>query len=239
MQVNNMKIIVCKSKEEIADLISDKVIKLVQEKPNAILGLATGSSPLETYKAIICRGFKTDFSKISTYNLDEYCGNKDVTQSYRYFMDHNLFYGININKDNTHFPDENDPEKYDKDIKKAGGIDLQILGIGANGHIGFNEPGTSFDSMTHITDLTKKTIEDNSRFFKRIEDVPTKAVSMGIKTILDAKEIVLIATGKNKAEAVKKALEKEDEACPASSLLKHNNVTFYLDEDAASLIEGY
>lgn len=232
-----MKVIICKSKEEIASLVSDKVINLVKEKPNCILGLATGSTPIETYKQIISKGKKIDFSKIKTFNLDEYCNNNDFTQSYRYFMDTNLFDNINIKKENTHFPDENNPSQYDIDIEQSGGIDLQILGIGANGHIGFNEPNTDFDSITHITKLTEKTINDNARFFKTIDDVPTSAVSMGIKAIMSSKEIVLIATGKNKAEAIRKALKEIDISCPASILNKHNNVTFYLDEDAASLLK--
>lgn len=232
-----MKVIICKSKEEIASLVSDKVINLVKEKPNCILGLATGSTPIETYKQIISKGKKIDFSKIKTFNLDEYCNNNDFTQSYRYFMDTNLFDNINIKKENTHFPDENNPSQYDIDIEQSGGIDLQILGIGANGHIGFNEPNTDFDSITHITKLTEKTINDNARFFKTIDDVPTSAVSMGIKTIMSSKEIVLIATGKNKAEAIRKALKEIDISCPASILNNHNNVTFYLDEDAASLLK--
>lgn len=232
-----MNIIVCKTKEDIAELVSNKVLELVKNKPNCILGLATGSTPIETYKEIIAKGKNIDFSKVKTFNLDEYCNNKDITQSYRYFMDHNLFYGINIKKENTHFPNENNPSQYDKDIISNGGIDLQILGIGANGHIGFNEPNTPFDSITHITKLTDKTISDNSRFFKTIDDVPTSAVSMGINTIMQSKEIILIATGKNKAEAIKKALTEPNINCPASVLNNHNNVTFYLDEDAASLIK--
>lgn len=232
-----MNIIVCKTKEEIATLVSNKVLELVKNKPNCILGLATGSTPIDTYKEIISKGKNIDFSKVKTFNLDEYCNNKDITQSYRYFMDHNLFYGINIKKENTHFPNENNPSQYDKDIISNGGIDLQILGIGANGHIGFNEPNTPFDSITHITKLTDKTISDNSRFFKSIDDVPTFAVSMGINTIMQSKEIILIAIGKNKAEAIKKALIEPNINCPASVLNNHNNVTFYLDEEAASLIK--
>lgn len=232
-----MKIIVCKNQEEIASLVSDRIIDLVKSKPNCILGLATGSSPVETYKDVIIKGKNVDFSNVKSFNLDEYCNNKDFSQSYRYFMNHNLFDGINIKKENTFFPNENNPSQYDIDIEKSGGIDLQILGIGANGHIGFNEPNTPFDSITHITKLTEKTIKDNSRFFKNIEDVPTSAVSMGIKTILKAKEIILIAIGENKAEAIKKSLEEININCPASSLLQHNNVTFYLDEAAASLIK--
>lgn len=232
-----MKVIICKDKDEIASLISDKVISLVKEKPNCILGLATGSSPIETYKQIILKAKNVDFSNVKTFNLDEYCNNKDFSQSYRYFMDTNLFDGINIKKENTHFPNENNPSQYDLDIDSNGGIDLQILGIGANGHIGFNEPNTVFDSITHITKLTDKTIKDNARFFKTIDDVPTSAVSMGIKTIMGSKEIVLIATGKNKAEAISKALKEVDISCPASVLNNHCNVTFYLDEEAASLIK--
>ncbi len=233
-----MKVVICKNKDEIAKLVSNRILDLIKQKPNCVLGLATGSTPIETYKKIIEDGKNVDFSNVITFNLDEYCGNKDFTQSYRYFMDTNLFNGININKDNTHFPDENNPEQYDKDILSKGGIDLQILGIGANGHIGFNEPYTDFTSITHITKLTEKTIKDNSRFFKCIEDVPTSAVSMGISTIMKSKEIILIATGDNKKDAIKKALEGIDVSCPASALNNHDNVTFYLDLEAAQLIDN-
>ena len=149
----------------------------------------------------------------------------------------NLFKYTDIDLDNTHFPNEKLLDKYDEEIKAAGGVDLQILGIGANGHIAFNEPNTPFDSKTHIVDLTRKTIEDNARFFDSIDDVPTQAITMGLHTIMQAKEIILIATGKNKAEAINALInEKPSTSCPASILQTHPNVTVYIDDDAASLL---
>lgn len=234
-----MELKVLKSSKDIADLVSNEFINLIKEKPNAVIGLATGSTPIETYEAIINKAKKEmiDFSSIQSFNLDEYLNNQDFSQSYRYFMDSHLFDYINIKKENTHFPSEENYKNYDDEIKKAGGIDIQLLGIGANGHIGFNEPGTSFDSKTHITQLKEKTIHDNARFFKDISLVPTSAVSMGINTILNSKRIILIALGKNKAQAIYDTFNKYDVSCPASSLSKHNNVTIYCDEEAASLLK--
>lgn len=227
-----MKLVIA-TKEEIAKDIASRVISLVKGNPQAILGLATGSSPLETYAEIIKRKNEVSFKKVTSFNLDEYLDNGDITQSYRYFMDTNLFDHIDIKKENTHFPSKENLATYDDEILAAGGIDFQILGIGSDGHIAFNEPNTPFDSKTHVAELDERTIKDNSRFFKSIDDVPTKAITMGLSTIMQAKEIVLIATGKNKAEAVKKMFEKVDISCPASILNKHPNVTIYVDKDAA------
>lgn len=228
-----MKLII-EDKEKIADAISEVFLKTVTEKPDCVLGLATGSSPVMTYQKIIekAKERKVSFKKVHTFNLDEYLNNHDETQSYRYFMDHNLFYGIDIEKDNTNFPTEENYEHYDEMIGQAGGIDLQILGIGADGHIAFNEPNTPFDSKTHIAKLEEQTIKDNSRFFASEKDVPTHALTMGLSTIMKSKKIVLIATGKNKKEAVRKMFLKEDISCPASILLSHPDVTIYADEEA-------
>jgi len=230
-----MEVIICKTKQEIDNLVSEEIIELIRNKPNCILGLATGSSPLGIYKKL-SEIKDIDFSNVKSFNLDEYCNNLDLSQSYRFFMDDNLFNHININKENTHFPSENNLEFYDNMIDNAGGIDFQLLGIGGNGHIGFNEPNTPFDSKTHITKLDERTIKDNSRFFKSIEDVPTSAVSMGISTILKAKRIVLIASGINKAKAIYDTVNSFSTLIPASSLNLHDNVTIYVDEEAASLL---
>lgn len=230
-----MKIII-DTKENIANLASDKFINLVKNKPNAILGLATGSTPIDTYKQIILKAKRDNisFKDVQTFNLDEYVNYPFYESSYRFFMDDNLFNHLDINKTKTHFPSEDNYHLYDDEINKAGGVDLQILGIGANGHIGFNEPNTPFDSLTHITDLTKKTIEDNARFFSSIEEVPTKAITMGLKTIMNSKEVILIALGLNKSDAIKALVDNVGESCPASILNSHPNVTIYCDKDAAS-----
>lgn len=226
-----MKLVVA-TKEEIAKDIANRVISLIKDNPKAVLGLATGSSPLETYAEIIKRKDEVSFKYVTSFNLDEYLDNGDVTQSYRYFMDTNLFNHIDINKENTHFPSKENLSSYDDEILAAGGIDFQILGIGSDGHIAFNEPNTPFDSKTHVAELDERTIKDNSRFFKSIDDVPTKAVTMGLATIMQAKEIVLIAIGKNKSKAVKEMFEKNnDVSCPACILNKHPNVTVYINEE--------
>lgn len=235
----NVKII--DSAEEIAKIVSDRIISLVKEKPDCILGLATGSTPLQTYQKVIEKAKKQNvsFLKVRTFNLDEYLDNPIKEQSYRYFMDENLFDKIDIKKENTHFPPFENPAAYDEEILSCGGIDLQILGIGRDGHIAFNEPGTPFDSMTHIASLDEKTIKDNSRFFESIDQVPKKAVTMGLATIMKAKEIILIATGKNKAEAIYKMTQGLDTKTPASILNKHNNTTVYIDNDIRKEIESW
>lgn len=234
-----MKLIVRKNDEQIADEVSDLVLSLVKKNPSCILGLATGSTPIPTYKDIIrkAKEEKISFKDVRSFNLDEYLNNKDFTQSYRYFMNSNLFDHIDMDKDNTHFPPESDFAHYDDEIEKAGGVDLQILGIGRDGHIGFNEPGTAFDSKTHVAALKETTIKDNSRFFKDISLVPTSAVTMGLGTIMKSKKIILIATGKNKAEAIKATFGKISIDCPASILQNHPDTLIYCDEEAASLLK--
>ena len=170
---------------------------------------------------------------------DEYCGlSNDNKESYHYFMNENLFKYLDFSNNSHYFPSIDNVNNYDEIINNHGGIDIQILGIGANGHIAFNEPNTPIDSVTHITNLANKTILDNSRFFSNIDEVPTKAITMGLSTILKAKKIYLIATGKNKAEAISIMLKgKYIKECPASALnLKKDNIYIYLDKDAASLI---
>lgn len=227
--------------EEINETIADKICTLIKQKPNLVLGLATGSTPLGVYKKLVEKFKKGEvsFKDVKTFNLDEYVG-LDGThdKSYRYFMDTNLFDHIDIKKENTHFPNQNTPQTYDDDIKNAGGIDFQILGIGSNGHIAFNEPETPFDTKTHIVNLTDSTIKDNSRFFKHIEDVPRKAISMGLNTIMQAKEIVLIATGENKAEAIRRLLtENPNTNLPASILKYHKNTTIFCNKSSANLLK--
>lgn len=231
--------LICLTKEEVAKEVAGRILTLVKKNLHTILGLATGSTPIETYQEVIkgAKEEKVSFQNVITFNLDEYVNNKDFTQSYRYFMDHNLFDHIDINKANTHFPPEKNSASYDDEILKAGGIDFQILGIGSDGHIAFNEPGTAFDSKTHIADLKEETIKDNSRFFASISDVPTQAVTMGLSTIMKSKEIVLLAFGKNKAKAIATMMKGENINCPASILSSHPDVTIYVDKEAMSLIK--
>ena len=229
---------------KISRLIAEEFIKQVNEKPNSVLGLATGTSPLEVYANLVKANQegRVSFKDVVTFNLDEYIGLEGThNQSYRYFMNVNLFDKIDINKNNTHVlkgtGDYLDyAKKYDDLIASFGGIDLQILGIGSDGHIAFNEPGTSFDSLTHVAELAESTIVDNSRLFNDISEVPTSAVTMGLKSIMNAKKIVLIATGANKAKAIKNLLRGDKtEEVPCSILQDHPDVTIYVDQDAYRL----
>lgn len=236
-----MQVIIKKTKKEIGEEIANEIIKDIKNNDHLTLGLATGSSPLPLYNSLIINSKKENisFKNIKTFNLDEYYGlDESNEQSYRYFMHENLFKHLDFIESNHNFPLLTNYEHYDEDIENAGGIDIQILGIGENGHIAFNEPNTPIDSKTHIVNLTENTIKNNSRFFKDIKDVPTKAITMGLSTILKSKKIYLIATGKNKANAIKTLLNgKYIPSCPASALnLKNNDVYIYLDEDASSLI---
>lgn len=240
-----MKVIVGNN-EKISKLIAEDFIKVIKEKPNAVLGLATGTSPLQVYANLVKanKEGRISFKNCRTFNLDEYVGLEGThNQSYRYFMNENLFNHIDIDKKNTNVllgvgDYKSFMNKYDQMIEDAGGIDIQILGIGSDGHIAFNEPGTSFDSLTHETALTEQTIKDNSRLFNDISEVPTRAITMGLKSIMKAKKIVLIATGKNKAKAVYGLIKGPiNEDMPCSILQKHPDVTVYVDEDAYSLVK--
>lgn len=214
-----------------ANVISAQVIL----KPASVLGLATGSTPIGTYKQLIdwYKKGDVDFSRVTTVNLDEYCGlSPENDQSYRYFMDHNFFLHINIDRKNTNVPNglasdyEEECSRYDKLITELGGIDLQLLGIGRNGHIGFNEPDVSFEKTTHIVNLDESTIEANSRFFKTIDEVPRKALTMGIKSIMQARKVLLIANGPDKKEIIDKALHGPvTPDVPASILQFHPDLT--------------
>lgn len=212
--------------------LAGKIKELVDNKPNAVLGLATGSSPLSTYEALInlYNNDEINFSEVTTFNLDEYVNCSIKEQTYREFMEANLFKGINLKQINTHFPPEDRPEVYDDLISAMGGIDLQILGIGVNGHIAFNEPGTSFTSLTRKTSLTESTREANKRFFNDdINLVPSEAVTMGLGTIMKSKEIYLIANTANKKDAVEKLInEKTSLDLPASILRNHPKITILL-----------
>ncbi len=237
-----MKIII-DTEENIAKKAAQQYIDLLSKKPDAVLGYATGSTPLGLYAelAALCDAGKISFKDVTTFNLDEYVG-LDGThdQSYRYFMNTNLFEKIDIPIEKTHVPSGLDLDiaaEYDKDIEKAGGIDLQLLGIGVDGHIGFNEPGTPLDSITHVVDLLENTREVNARFFASIDDVPTQAVTMGVKTVMNARDIILIALGKSKAEIVERMINGPITTdVPASVLQLHPSVTVYLDSDAAALL---
>lgn len=237
--------IICDTMENCAKLAAKRYCELLKENPQATLGLATGSTPEKLYEELIrlYNAGEISFKDAVSYNLDEYVGlTGDHPQSYRYFMDTKLFNHVDICKENTHVPcgvDATDETAaaYDAEVMAHGGVDLQLLGIGENGHIGFNEPGTSVDAITHVVELTPSTREANKRFFDSIDDVPTHAVSMGIKTVMNAREIILMAYGANKAKAVAAAVNGPiDPMVPASILQKHPNCTLYVDKDAAALL---
>lgn len=221
-----------------ANIISAQVIL----KPESVLGLATGSTPIGTYEQLIkwCQQKDLDFSRVKSINLDEYRGiGGDNDQSYRYFMNTHFFDHINIDKNNTFVPDgmEKDAKKacsdHENRIRAFGGIDLQLLGLGHNGHIGFNEPGESFEKETHLVDLTQSTIDANARFFASIEDVPKQAYTMGIKSIMQAKRILVVVSGSDKAEITKRAfLGSVTPQIPASVLQLHPDVILVGDEAA-------
>lgn len=225
-----------------ASIIASQIIM----KPACVLGLATGSSPVGTYKKLIEWHEKglVDFSQVTSVNLDEYKGlSEDNDQSYRYFMNTNLFNHVNINKEKTYVPNGLEPDsqkacdQYNEIIASVGGIDLQLLGLGHNGHIGFNEPDTYFPSVTHCVDLTESTIEANKRFFASEADVPRQAYTMGILNIMSARKIVVVVSGADKAEILKKVVTGPiTPQVPASILQLHGDVTIIADEAAAALL---
>lgn len=241
-----MEIIIAKDYEEMSRISAEIIAGEVRKKHDLTLGLATGDTPLGTYKELVkvYNEEGLDFSKITTFNLDEYVGLAPLHEnSYNFFMKENLFKHVNINPSRVFVPqgNTNDPEIfcewYEKKIKEAGGIDLQILGIGRDGHIAFNEPGSSFASRTRVKALYKETIEDNARFFTKEDDVPRFAITMGIGTILEARKILLIANGKKKAEVCAKFIEGPvTSMITASALQLHCHVTVVLDRDAASML---
>ena len=239
-----MKIIVKKDYESLSNTAANIIKEEIEKKENFLLGLATGSTPIGTYKELI-RFHKEeglDFSKVVTFNLDEYLNIPYTnSNSYHYFMEENLFKHINVPKDNIHIPDGNAEDvgkfcrEYDKKIEDYGGMDLQILGIGENGHIAFNEPDDELYLGTHIAGLTESTIKANSRFFDSIDEVPKKAITMGIGSIMKSKKILLLANGEKKAPMIAELLkqEKVSTKIPASFLLLHPDVVVILDEAAS------
>lgn len=242
-----MEIKIVKDYEEMSKMAADIFAAVINENRNCVLGLATGSTPVGMYDKLV--GYynegKIDFSGVATVNLDEYYPiSPDNEQSYRYFMNSYLFNKVNINKEKTFIPDgqTSDPqrscEEYEKNIADLGGIDVQVLGIGRNGHIGFNEPDDGLFPFTHVTDLTQDTIEANARFFDDPEKVPRQALTMGIQSIFRARKIVVLASGEEKADAVKRMLSgKITTDCPASVLCLHPDVILICDKTAASQIQ--
>lgn len=240
-----MKVYISKNYNDMSRKAANIISAQIIMKPNCTLGLATGSSPIGTYQQLVKWYEKgdLDFAEVSTINLDEYKG-LDVSnpQSYHYFMNQHLFSKVNINPINIHIPNGKNLDaiaectSYEKTLCSLGGVDLQLLGLGHNGHIGFNEPGAEFAKGTHCVALTESTIEANKRFFSSIEEVPRYAYTMGIKTILQAKRILVIVSGRDKAEIVEKAFfGPVTPDVPASILQMHNNVTLVCDEDAYCL----
>lgn len=237
-----MRIIVCENYDEMSSKAAEIVASQLILKPDSILGLATGSTPIGLYDnlAKMNKEGKIDFSQVKTFNLDEYYPIEHSNdQSYYYFMNENLFSKVNIDVKNTDIPngEASDPvaecKAYEERIAASAGVDLQILGIGQNGHIGFNEPDENLSAVTHLVTLTENTIEANARFFEKKEDVPTKALTMGIGTIMKSKKIIILASGKNKADAVSKLLDNAiTTSCPATMLKAHQDVVLICDKDA-------
>lgn len=236
-----MEFIRVKTYAQLSERAAQIILAQIEKKPESVLGLATGSTPVGTYNELIkaYESGKADFSNVKTVNLDEYCGlSGDNGQSYRYFMNKHLFDKVNINKANTNIPDgtaadlEKECERYDSVIEALGGIDLQILGIGVNGHIGFNEPSDEFSHKTHVVELDEKTRISNSRFFEKMSDVPDKAVTVGTETIMSAEKILLLANGEAKKDIIEKAVHGEiTPRVPASILQKHKNLTVIFSEE--------
>ncbi|MGM8365413.1 glucosamine-6-phosphate deaminase [Virgibacillus sp. W0181] len=241
-----MQIIIVKDKEELAEKAISFLLKRVSNLTIPVLGLATGSTPIKLYAKMV-EAYKQNnisFNHTKTFNLDEYVGlPKSHPNSFHYYMKHHLFTHVDISTKNTFLPNglTKDPDleclRYEQMIKKFGAIDLQILGLGVNGHIGFNEPGTSFHTRTHVVQLNEVTRQTNSKHFQSISEVPMKAITMGIGTIMDSKEILLLVSGKEKRTIIKKALyDKITIDIPASVLQYHPNVHVIVDEAAAKYI---
>ena len=241
-----MKFIITKDYEEMSRKAANIFAAQIIAKPDSVLGLATGSTPIGTYDRLaeLCAQGDIDFSRISSFNLDEYCGlSPEHDQSYHYYMRENFFKHINIDPKAAHVPDgmaedmEAEGAAYDALIEKLGGIDLQLLGIGNTGHIGFNEPEDSFPTGTHRVRLAQKTIDANSRFFASADDVPRYAITMGLRSIMNARKILLVANGASKADIVKQAFfGPVTPQVPASVLQLHPDVTVVVDEEAGAQI---
>ena len=243
-----MKIIRAKDYKDMSRKAANIISAQVIMKPHAVLGLATGSTPVGAYKQLVEWYNKgdLDFANVTSVNLDEYKGlSPENDQSYRYFMNTNLFDHVNIDKNKTYVPNglEEDSDKacadYNEIIRSVGGIDIQLLGIGGNGHIGFNEPGEAFEKETHCVDLTESTIKANARFFESMDEVPKQAYTMGIKNIMQARKVLLIVSGEGKAEILDKVLYGPvTPQVPASILQLHNDLTVVADEAAMSVIKA-
>ncbi len=243
-----MRIIYAKDYDELSRKAANIVSATITLKPNCVLGLATGSTPIGMYSQLVDRytNNEIDFRYVKTVNLDEYVGlSEDHPQSYRYYMNENLFSKVNLNKENTHLPNGLTKDlsaecvEYETLIADLGGIDLQVLGIGNNGHIGFNEPSDIFEKQTHVVTLTESTRKANARFFNSLEDVPTQAITMGIKSIMKARAILLLATGEGKKEILERALFGSiTPDVPASILQMHPNVTVVADKAAIACIRN-
>lgn len=242
-----MKIIRTKDYAEMSKKACDFVVGKLTQLQKPVLGVATGSTPEGMYECLIEQNKQgnVSFKDVTTFNLDEYVGlAKDHPNSYHYYMQENFFKQIDIETENAHLPNgvaddlQAECDRYEKLIADAGGIDLQVLGLGTNGHIAFNEPGSKFDSKTSIVELAQATLDANARFFDAIEDVPTQAVTMGIGSIMEAKEIVLLVSGESKAEALANTINGDvTEAFPSSVLQKHQNVTIIADEAALAKVK--
>lgn len=241
-----MQIVTCVDYAEMSRKAARIIAAQVQLKPQSVLGLATGSTPVGTYQELIRFHIdeELDFSGVTTVNLDEYYGLAPVhEQSYRYFMQHNLFDHINISPEKTYVPDGLTKDvartcaEYDSLVASFGGTDIQLLGIGDNGHIAFNEPGAFFHAPTHVVDLTEETIKANARFFESEVEVPRQAITMGLRSILSAKLILLLASGPNKASAISRMIQGfVDPQVPASILQLHPNVMVMADKEALALL---
>jgi len=241
-----MKVQIVNNYAEMSRKAADIFAEVINSKRDCVLGLATGDTPIEMYECLVedYRAGKVDFASVKSVNLDEYYPiAPDNEQSYRYFMNHHLFDKVNINKADTYIPDGQTKdiikscEEYEKNIDRLGGIDIQVLGIGRNGHIGFNEPDDEMYPYTHISDLSANTVKANSRFFESEGDVPKQAITMGIESIFKARKIVILASGEGKAEAVKAMIYgKITTNCPASLLRLHPDVTLICDKNAAKYL---
>lgn len=248
-----MKVLILKNKNEVANIVASEIIEKIKsfaptkEKPYFVLGLPTGSTPIPVYELLVkaYQNKEVSFENVVTFNMDEYIGlSADHEQSYHYFMEENLFKFINVPKSQIYILDgmaKNTLEEcknYEEKIASFGGIDIQLAGIGENGHLAFNEPGTSFQSVTHEQKLTDNTIEVNSRFFEKKADVPTSALTIGLKTVFNAKKVIVLATGEKKAEAVYQSVRMPvSEKCPSSILQEHSNSVFVCDEEAAKKLK--
>lgn len=242
-----MQLIVVNNYEELSKVSARYVFDLIQNKEKLNLGLATGDTPLGMYEELVYLNYQQPqaLSEVITFNLDEYVGlSPDSPRSYRYYMNKHLFSPLGIDLEQTHIPVGNsidlkqECQRYERLLSDHGGIDIQILGVGRNGHIGFNEPGTSFDQETHVISLSESTREANEKHFNSLKEVPNQAITMGISTIMKAKKIVLLANGQEKAEAIYQ-LVQEDEVTnkwPVTILKKHPDVTVIMDYAAASLL---